>query len=130
MESGERKRERRSGSLEHYARLVSAASGLGAEIVTYFIAGLPGESFDIAVKNLLYLEALPTVIGISLFYPVPGIEGFDASQIADAPFRRPWEALPGPGAVDIPRPSCLPPSGFPVLPTHSCILKTIHTLRP
>ncbi|ADK81767.1 B12-binding domain-containing radical SAM protein [Sediminispirochaeta smaragdinae] len=88
VESGERKRERRSGSLEHYARLVSAASGLGAEIVTYFIAGLPGESFDIAVKNLLYLEALPTVIGISLFYPVPGIEGFDASQIADAPFQK------------------------------------------
>ncbi|MBI9106141.1 MAG: radical SAM protein [Spirochaetales bacterium] len=41
--------------------------------VTYFICGLEGETPGAVVDNLTYLHHLPTLTGISLFYPVPGL---------------------------------------------------------
>ena len=41
--------------------------------VTYFICGLDGEQPEDAVDNLIRLHGLPTLSGISLFYPVPGL---------------------------------------------------------
>ncbi len=49
--------------------------------ITYFISGFKGENWKIALKNLIYLGKLPTRIGFSPFYPVPGIEGFENKSI-------------------------------------------------
>jgi len=50
--------------------------------VTYFICGLENESPATVMDNLVYLHSLPTLTGISLFYPVPGIPsgGNDLNQ--------------------------------------------------
>ena len=45
--------------------------------VTYFIAGLDSDSPEKAVNSLLFLAKTPGLSGISMFYAVPGIEGFD-----------------------------------------------------
>ncbi|QEN09708.1 radical SAM protein [Oceanispirochaeta crateris] len=45
--------------------------------VTYFICGLEGDSLESVSRNLLFLASHPTEIGISPFYAVPGLPGFD-----------------------------------------------------
>jgi hypothetical protein len=83
------KRQGRPGRLGRYLELLHLAEGLGMEAVTYFIAGLPGEKPEAAVRNLRFLQALPTDAGISLYYPVPGIGGFeDPSKFRGVPFQR------------------------------------------
>jgi radical SAM superfamily enzyme YgiQ (UPF0313 family) len=80
---------RGAGSLERYIALVKEGARLGLDAVTYFIAGLPGEKPARAVENLLFLLPLPTSAGISLFYPVPGIEGFEEpAQYDGIPLQR------------------------------------------
>jgi len=49
----------------------------GIPSVVYFICGLPGDTPDAVVDTILTIDALPSIIGISPFYPVPGIEGFE-----------------------------------------------------
>lgn len=44
--------------------------------ITYFICGFKGDTSQSVVSTLGYLAGLHTRIGISLFYPVPGIKGF------------------------------------------------------
>ncbi len=48
--------------------------------VTYFICGLEGDSRESAAEALFLLDSLPTRLGISLFYPVPGLEGFTGTD--------------------------------------------------
>ncbi|MDC7219089.1 MAG: radical SAM protein [Spirochaetales bacterium] len=45
--------------------------------VTYFISGLAGDSRVSTAEALSFLASLPTTLGISLFYAVPGLPGFD-----------------------------------------------------
>ena len=45
--------------------------------VTYFICGLEGDSLETVTRNLLFLASQPTQIGISPFYAVPGLPGFE-----------------------------------------------------
>ncbi|WP_455382697.1 B12-binding domain-containing radical SAM protein [Salinispira pacifica] len=49
----------------------------GGAAVTYFICGLPGDTPESIVATLIFLASLPTLSGISLFYPVPGLPGFE-----------------------------------------------------
>jgi radical SAM superfamily enzyme YgiQ (UPF0313 family) len=46
-------------------------------LVNYFIAGLPHDSPKSIVDHLSFLSRSPGLAGISLFYPVPGVSGFD-----------------------------------------------------
>lgn len=88
-DTGQLERQGRSGRLNRYLQLLDCADGLGMEAVTYFIAGLPGEKPETAVQNLRFLQHLPTEVGISLFYPVPGIGGFENSAaFREIPFQR------------------------------------------
>ncbi|MDC7223115.1 MAG: radical SAM protein [Spirochaetales bacterium] len=48
----------------------------GIPVVTYFICGLAGDSRESIAKVLSFLFHQSTLGGISLFYPVPGLEGF------------------------------------------------------
>ncbi len=52
-------------------------------IFLYIIAGLKGDTFE-NLKNLLhFLYKLPVIIGISPFYPVPGIKGYEDRSFFD-----------------------------------------------
>ncbi len=63
------------------ASLTSQAAERGIPSVTYFICGLPGDSVQTIAANLLFISSLETTIGISLFYPTPGIEGFEDRSV-------------------------------------------------
>ena len=79
-------RTNRSPGRDRIAELTSYASARGVESVTYFICGLPLDTRQSIAENLHYLSSLKTTIGISLYYPVPGIGGFEDKAIfADSP---------------------------------------------
>ncbi len=67
----------RSVDQDRYEALLSLAASRNIRTISYFIAGLPGDSTDNLIHQLTYLARLPTDIGISLFYPVPGLPGFE-----------------------------------------------------
>ncbi|MCL2293926.1 MAG: hypothetical protein FWC36_03565 [Spirochaetes bacterium] len=48
--------------------------------ITYFIAGLDSDSPEKAINSLLFLAKNPGLSGISMFYAVPGLPGFDSGQ--------------------------------------------------
>lgn len=68
--------EQRSFNAQQYESVLKAASGRGIDVVTYFICGLQGDSVENIAATLNYLYTQPTLAGISLFYPVPGLSGF------------------------------------------------------
>ncbi len=49
--------------------------------ITYFISGFKGETKKEALETLAYLFKKKTRVGISLFYPVPGIYGYEDRNI-------------------------------------------------
>jgi hypothetical protein len=60
-------------SLDRYIRTVEHIRHRRCSTVTYFICGLPGDTIETAARTLAFLYSQPTLAGISLFYPVPGI---------------------------------------------------------
>jgi len=71
----------RSGDADKLANLLKTAAEIGLPTTTHFISGLSGDDPEKAVQTLKFLDALPTRVGISNFYPVPGIPGFEEKQI-------------------------------------------------
>ncbi|MCX7788168.1 MAG: radical SAM protein, partial [Spirochaetes bacterium] len=63
-------------NLSHYREVIREIHTRGASSITYFIAGLEGDTPERIVQQIQFLQSLPTLIGISLFYPVPGIPDF------------------------------------------------------
>ncbi len=49
--------------------------------IVYFITGLENDSFEKTINTIEFLKKLPCLIGISPFYPVPGISGFTDQEI-------------------------------------------------
>ncbi len=66
--------------------------------VTYIIAGAPGQYGADTVDDLLHLSALPTLSGVSVFYPAPG----------SADYRRCRDRRLLPGSFSLMRASALP----------------------
>lgn len=64
-----------------YEAAAGAAAALDLPVITYFIAGLPGDTAESCVDALVYLAGQPTRAGISLFYPVPGLEGLPSPEV-------------------------------------------------
>ena len=75
------RQENRSSMLDRVTALTQRCASLGVPSVTYFICGLPGDTPQTVARNLLFLHSLPTRIGISLFYPVPGLPGFENPEV-------------------------------------------------
>ncbi len=73
--------EYRHLSLSKYENVLEAAEQSGIAAVTYFISGLEKDSPEAAVAALRYLHNLPTLTGISPFYPVPGLPGFTDTEL-------------------------------------------------
>jgi len=100
------RRGRDTGAFEEAVRLLDRH---GIPVIAYIIAGLKGESRDSVMEGVRFLERLPVLTGISAYYPVPGIEGFEDRSFFDAiPPRQctgsafmPWHDIDTPELVDI-----------------------------
>lgn len=68
---------------DEFMQVIHASSTLGIPITAYLICGLPGEKYDSINSGLDFLARLPVLIGVSIFYPVPGIEGFTDNDLFD-----------------------------------------------
>jgi len=68
---------------DEFIRVVHVSSSLGIPVTAYLICGLPGEGYDRINAGVDFLAQLSVLIGISIFYPVPGIEGFTDTGIFD-----------------------------------------------
>jgi anaerobic magnesium-protoporphyrin IX monomethyl ester cyclase len=55
----------------------------GVPSVTYFICGLKKDTIESTARNLSYLYKRQTVIGISMFYAVPGLKDFTDCSLFD-----------------------------------------------
>jgi radical SAM superfamily enzyme YgiQ (UPF0313 family) len=70
------KRFRRPDVREDFEKSLIYAEKCGLEAVSYIIAGAPGQDPRESVSDLLYLAAMNTLAGVSLFYPAPGSADF------------------------------------------------------
>ncbi|HEX2958871.1 MAG TPA: hypothetical protein VHO70_18700 [Chitinispirillaceae bacterium] len=66
----------RKTSLNHYDILLTLFSEHAIPSVSYFIAGINGDSRRNIAENLIFISRRKTQCGISMFYPVPGLPGF------------------------------------------------------
>ena len=69
--------------LNRFERIIGRLSEKGIPSVTYFICGFKEDTLETIAANLLYLARSSTLVGISMFYPVPGIDGFTDKSIFD-----------------------------------------------
>jgi len=81
LSGASRKNEHRNGNPEKLIELIYKCREEGLTLTTHFICGLKGDRSGDIVKTLKFLDRLPTQIGISNFYPVPGLEGFKNMDI-------------------------------------------------
>ncbi|RPJ05046.1 MAG: radical SAM protein [Spirochaetaceae bacterium] len=64
-------------SLPHFEEIVTQAVRLGLPVIAYLIAGFSEDTPESIAAALAYLAGQPVRIGISPFYAVPGLPGFD-----------------------------------------------------
>lgn len=77
--------ENRALNLNRLESLLAEISFRSLPSTTYFICGLENETVQSVLDNLIYLHSLPTLTGISLFYPVPGLPGFPPDKMSSKP---------------------------------------------
>lgn len=65
-------RLKRPHTLNKYLDVVNQAHGLGFDIVSYQILGIPYETIDDMVNTMSLMASLPVLIGASIFYLTPG----------------------------------------------------------
>ncbi len=70
-------RTNRTIDLNHYTDLLHIISQQSIPAITYVICGFPDDTKETVANNLRFLAGQKTIIGLSLFYPVPGIPGFE-----------------------------------------------------
>jgi hypothetical protein len=70
----------RQGDSEHLQEILRYLSRKKIPSITYFICGLKQDTTDSVLENIRFLSRQTTRIGISLFYPVPGLPGFKDTQ--------------------------------------------------
>jgi anaerobic magnesium-protoporphyrin IX monomethyl ester cyclase len=73
--------EQRDATFPLYEKVLQILETHQIQSITYFICGFKKDSKKTVSANIAYLAKLPTRIGISLFYPVPGIFDFTDKTI-------------------------------------------------
>jgi hypothetical protein len=68
--------QQREVDLPGIRRVVEQVDRMGFPSVTYLICGLPGDTPESVAEGLAFAAGLPGLVGVSLFYPVPGLPGF------------------------------------------------------
>ena len=66
----------RTIDLDRYTSLLTITAQQSIPVITYVICGFPDDTKETVANNLRFLSDQKTIIGLSLFYPVPGIPGF------------------------------------------------------
>jgi hypothetical protein len=74
---------KRNGSLARYEGLVKYIASKNIPVLSYFICGLKEDSKESVVDVLAYLLSLPTEVGISMFYAIPNLPGFQDMKLFD-----------------------------------------------
>ena len=70
----------RSLDLGRYETVIALLAAKNIQTVTYVICGFEGDTVQTVADTLNYLNGKPTLIGISPFYPAPGLPGFTDPQ--------------------------------------------------
>ncbi|HAK47360.1 MAG TPA: hypothetical protein DCO79_15755 [Spirochaeta sp.] len=90
-------KENRPSNSDKLDCAITAAAEQGINSTTYFICGLEDDNLSSTLDNILRLHELPTLTGISMFYPVPGLPGFPRKMMSSLTPRlcagssaRPW----------------------------------------
>ncbi len=76
--------EQRNAAFSGYEKVVRILEEHQIRSITYFICGFKKDTKKTIAANIAYLAKQPTLIGISLFYPVPGIYDFTDKTRFDA----------------------------------------------
>jgi len=74
------KNEQRHGDLPLLRDLLQHLHRFKIPAIVYFICGLQSDTVDTVIDNLRFLYQQPVRVGISLFYPVPGLPGFEEAH--------------------------------------------------
>jgi hypothetical protein len=93
----------RSTDIERFDDLLTMAAQHSIEVISYIICGFPDDTVESIASNLRFLMHRKATIGVSMFYPVPGIAGFENRSFFDghAPQRCAGaSAYPWGGSVD------------------------------
>ncbi len=77
------KEQRREDRLDHYEEILDWLARHDLPSTTYFICGFNGENGSDLAGNIDYLSRMPTRIGFSPFYAVPGLPGFEERALFD-----------------------------------------------
>jgi len=76
-------KEQRDATFPLYEKTLQILDKYQIQSITYFICGFKKDTKQTVAANIAYLAKLPTRIGISLFYPVPGLPDFMDKAIFD-----------------------------------------------
>jgi anaerobic magnesium-protoporphyrin IX monomethyl ester cyclase len=77
------KKKSRFIDLDRYEKVIAFLAEKNIPSVTYFICGFKEDTLETTADNLSYLFNKQTVIGISMFYAVPGLPGFSDTALFD-----------------------------------------------
>lgn len=64
----------RKTSIKHFKDITKIASSKNFRVMGHFIAGMPGQNPDEILETMKVLSELPTILGISPFYYIPGMK--------------------------------------------------------
>lgn len=73
--------EKREGNLKKLESILEYSKKLEIPVITYFICGLKKDTPVKTVETISYLHGLKTSIGISLYYPVPGLADWQDKEL-------------------------------------------------
>ena len=62
---------------EHFVQVIKWARKYDLKIVAYLILGLPEDTLEQMLDDIIFLSQVPVLIGPSVFYPPPGAETFE-----------------------------------------------------
>ena len=81
MDQQQLEEEKREGNLKKLELLLKYSEKLDIPVITYFICGLKKDTPRKIVETIIYLHSLKTSIGISLYYPVPGLADWQDKEL-------------------------------------------------
>jgi radical SAM superfamily enzyme YgiQ (UPF0313 family) len=76
--------QNRNSSLSYFETIVRFVSGYNIPVLSYFICGLKDDTKQNVVNVLAYLNKLPTMVGISMFYGLPNLPDFTDTALFDS----------------------------------------------
>jgi uncharacterized radical SAM superfamily protein len=65
----------------HFEKLIKTAQKLKLPVFAYFIIGLKNDTLSSVKETIKFLSSLKVTIGISPFYPVPGVKYFEDKSL-------------------------------------------------